>query len=111
MTALPLRNEWDWPDMGELDAYADARHEWEKQAGRLDALITMLNKAARDLENGPPFLVPAGWPDKAAFQEQIAALTAAWNAMVAAYNAIPHSRKSSAQALPTHAGYRAPIPS
>jgi len=95
--------------MGELDAYADARHAWEKQAARLDALITLMSRTARDLENGPPFMVPSDWPDKSALHEQLAALSGAWNAMVAAYAAIPSSRKSSALPLPSRAGYRAPI--
>lgn len=109
MTALPLRNEWDWPNMGELDAYVDARSAWEKQAGRLSELITLLGQFAKALENGPPFRVPAQWPDRTALQAQMDATATAWNEMAAKWNAIPVDRKSYATPLPTRAGYRAPI--
>ena len=109
MAATPLRNYWDWPDMGELDAYVDAYNAWEKQVSRLSELITLMNDFAKVLEGRPPFRVPADWPSQEQLTNMTAAAMAAWTDMVARYQAIPNDKKAHARPLPTHAGYRQPI--
>ncbi len=110
MTALPKQN-WDWPEMAELDAYADAYAEWEKQVIRLNDLFSLTETFANTVTAGlPPFFVPAEWPSREKVEEMIAAADRAWHDLKTKHHAIPAHRRGQATPLPQRIGRRASIP-